>query len=191
MVGLRTVMTLVGVSLSWCIALASQVVRGKESTCPWGAVGSIPGSGTSHGGGNGSPRQHSSLGNPTYRGAWQAAAHGVTKSRTWLRVSMHTCTCWGSTLTGNHMICRLDLVESNRFSSYPMAMSFFLKSVSCCLLSYFINAGKIRCGWQLEGGQGVSEPRHPGWCLHRLAKWHGDSQQGFCPTGTLYLAFVN
>ena len=40
----------------------------------------------------------------------------------------------------------LDLVGSNQFLSCPMAMSFFLKSVSCRLLSYFINAGKIRCG---------------------------------------------
>ena len=126
-----------------------------------------------------------------WTGAWQAAAHGVPKSQTWLRVSMHTCTCWGSRSTGNHTFCHRDLVESNQFSSYPMATSFFLKSVSCRLLSCFINAGKIRRGWQLDGDQGVSEPRHPGWCLHRLAKWHGGSQQGFCPTGTLYLAFVN
>ena len=34
--------------------------------------------------GNGSPLQYSCLENPTGRGAWQAAVHGVTNSRTWL-----------------------------------------------------------------------------------------------------------
>ena len=45
-------------------------------------VGSIPGSGKSPGGGCGSPRQYSCLGNPTDRGAWQATVHGVAKSQT-------------------------------------------------------------------------------------------------------------
>ena len=47
-----------------------------------GDVGSIPGSGTSPGGGNGSPLQYSCLGNPMDGGAWQATVHGVTKSYT-------------------------------------------------------------------------------------------------------------
>ena len=51
-------------------------------------VGSIPGSGKSPGGGRGSPRQYSCLGNPTDRGAWQATVHGVAKSPT--RLSTHT-----------------------------------------------------------------------------------------------------
>ena len=45
-----------------------------------GDAGSIPGLGRLTGGGNSSPRQYSCLGNPTDRGAWQATAHGVTKS---------------------------------------------------------------------------------------------------------------
>ena len=45
-------------------------------------VGSIPGSGRSPGGGNGNPLHYSCLENSTDRGAWQAAAHGVTKSWT-------------------------------------------------------------------------------------------------------------
>ena len=45
-------------------------------------LGSIPGSGTSPGGGNGNSLQYSCLENPTARGAWWATAHGVTKSRT-------------------------------------------------------------------------------------------------------------
>ena len=42
----------------------------------------MPGSGKSSGGGNGSPLQHSCLGNPMDGGAWRAAAHGVAKSWT-------------------------------------------------------------------------------------------------------------
>ena len=34
--------------------------------------------------GNGTPLQHSCLGNPMDGGAWWAAVHGVAKSRTWL-----------------------------------------------------------------------------------------------------------
>ena len=45
-----------------------------------GDAGSVPGSGRSFRGGNGSPRQ-SWLGNPVDRGAWQAAVHGVPKSQ--------------------------------------------------------------------------------------------------------------
>ena len=43
---------------------------------------SILGSGRSPGEENGHPRQDSSLGNPTDRGAWQATVRGVTKSQT-------------------------------------------------------------------------------------------------------------
>ena len=42
-------------------------------------AGSIPGSGRSSGGGHGNPLQYSCLENPMDRGAWQAAAHGVTE----------------------------------------------------------------------------------------------------------------
>ena len=45
-------------------------------------AGSILGSGTSPGGGNGNPPQYSCLGNPIDRGAWQATVHGVAKSWT-------------------------------------------------------------------------------------------------------------
>ena len=48
-------------------------------------VGSIPGSGRSSGGKNGSPLQYSCLENFMDRGAWQATVHGVAKSQTWLR----------------------------------------------------------------------------------------------------------
>ena len=45
----------------------------------WEDPSSIPGSGRSPGEGNASPLQHSCLGNPMDRGAWQAIVHGVAK----------------------------------------------------------------------------------------------------------------
>ena len=51
-------------------------------------MGSIPGSGRSPGGGNGSPLQYSCLENSMNRGAWLATVHVVVKSWTWL--STHT-----------------------------------------------------------------------------------------------------
>ena len=62
-----------------------QWLSGKESACnagDVGDVGSIPGSGRSSGGGNGTPLEDSCLENPMHRGAWEAAVHGVTKSQT-------------------------------------------------------------------------------------------------------------
>ena len=47
-----------------------------------GDLNSIPGSGRSPGGGNDNPLQYSCLENPTDRGAWRAAVHGVAKSQT-------------------------------------------------------------------------------------------------------------
>ena len=47
-----------------------------------GDTGSIPGSGRSPGGGNGTPLQYSCLENPMDRGAWYGAVHGATKSPT-------------------------------------------------------------------------------------------------------------
>ena len=57
----------------------------EESTCNAGdsyrRCGSISGSGSSPGVGNGSPLQYSCLGNLMDRGAWGATVHGVAKSR--------------------------------------------------------------------------------------------------------------
>ena len=46
-----------------------------------GDPGSIPTSGRSPGKGNGYPLQYSCLGNPMYRGAWQATIHRVAAVR--------------------------------------------------------------------------------------------------------------
>ena len=48
-----------------------------------GDESSVPGSGRIPIEGNGNPLQHSCLGNPMDRGAWQATVHGVAKSQTW------------------------------------------------------------------------------------------------------------
>ena len=57
-------------------------LRPKSPPANAGDSSSIPGSGRSPGGGNGSPLQDSCLENPMDRGAWRATLHGVTK--TWL-----------------------------------------------------------------------------------------------------------
>ena len=53
-------------------------------------MGSIPASERRPGGGNGNPLQYSYQGNPTDRGAWWAAVHGVAKSQTRLSDWVHT-----------------------------------------------------------------------------------------------------
>ena len=57
-------------------------LSGKESTCQAGDTGSNPGPRRSPGEGNGNPLQYSCLENPTDRGAWWAAVHGVAASDT-------------------------------------------------------------------------------------------------------------
>ena len=65
-------------------------LEGKASACNAGDLGSIPELGRSSGEGNGNPLQYSCLENPIDRGAWEAAVHGVAKSRT--RLSNFTLT---------------------------------------------------------------------------------------------------
>ena len=61
-------------------ALAVQSVKNLPANA--GEAGSVPGSGRSHGGGNGNPLQYSCLGNRMDRGAWPATVHEVTESDT-------------------------------------------------------------------------------------------------------------
>ena len=56
----------------------------KNPPAKAGDTGSIPGLRRYPGGGNGIPLQCSCLENPTDRGTWRAAVHGVAKSRTQL-----------------------------------------------------------------------------------------------------------
>ena len=57
----------------WYYSSAPDGSDGKESTCHAGDPSSIPGSGRSHGEGNGNPLQYSCLENPMDRGdcPWQ------------------------------------------------------------------------------------------------------------------------
>ena len=52
----------------------------KNPPASAGIAGSVPGSGRSPGEGNGHLFQHSCLGNPMNRGAWQATVPGIAKS---------------------------------------------------------------------------------------------------------------
>ena len=68
-----------------------------------GDLGSILGSGRSPGEGIGNPLQYSCLENPVDGGAWWAAVHRVTQSRTWLKqLSMYACIGEGN---GNPLQC--------------------------------------------------------------------------------------
>ena len=78
-------------------------------------AGSIPGSRSSPGGGNGNPLQYSCLENPMDRGTWWAAIHGVTKSWTWLSDWTHT---QKHTHTYKHM--------------YNWLTAIYLKLTHCC-----------------------------------------------------------
>ena len=68
-----------GLSLKSLIGRAFLVVQ-MVNNLP-GALGFVPGSGRSPGGGNGYPLQHSCWEDPMDRGAWRAAVHGVTNGR--------------------------------------------------------------------------------------------------------------
>ena len=54
----------------------------EDPACSAGDPGLIPGSGRSHGEGNGYPFQYSCLENFMDRGAWWAIVHRAAKSRT-------------------------------------------------------------------------------------------------------------
>ena len=64
----------------------------KESAHTAGDQGSIPGSGRSPGGGQGSPLHYPCLENPMDRGAWQPEVRSITQSPTWLKqLSSNSC----------------------------------------------------------------------------------------------------
>ena len=77
---------------SLIMAWASQMARGKESTCQFRRrrrcrFNPLDG-GRSPGGGHGNPLQYSCLENPMDRGAWWATVHGVPKC--WTRLKQHS-----------------------------------------------------------------------------------------------------
>ena len=72
-------------SLSWASRVTLAVKKPLANAGDLKRHNLIPGSGRSHGGGNGNPLQYSCLENPTDRKTWQATVHGVTES--WLQLS--------------------------------------------------------------------------------------------------------
>ena len=64
-----------------------QRLSSKKSACNAGHPGLIPGWERPPGGGHGNPLQPSCLENPMHRGAWGAAAHGVTQRWSWTGVT--------------------------------------------------------------------------------------------------------
>ena len=79
----------------------------KASAWNAGDLGSIPGLGRSPGEGNGNPLRYSCLENPMDRGAWEAAVHGVAKSRTRLIDFTLTLTRWQSHVSAFNVLSRL------------------------------------------------------------------------------------
>ena len=63
------------IGLPWWLISKESVLNAGDT----GDVGSIPGSGSSPGEGNGNPLQYSYLGNPMDRGTWWTAVHEVTQ----------------------------------------------------------------------------------------------------------------
>ena len=88
----------------------------KASACNAGDLGSIPGSGSSPGEGNGNPLQYSCLENPMGGGAWWATIHRVTKSRT--RLSDFTFTF--ILLLGRKTMTNLDSILKSRDITLPI-----------------------------------------------------------------------
>ena len=62
-------------------SLVKNLLAMQESFCNVGDMGSIPGSGRSHGEGNGDPLPYPCLWNPMDRIAWQATIHEVARVR--------------------------------------------------------------------------------------------------------------
>ena len=79
--------------VTWTSQVAQSVKYSPANAGDVGDAGSIPGSGRSPGEGNGTPLQHSCLGNPMDRGTWRATVHGVAKSWTKLLTHAHTPGC--------------------------------------------------------------------------------------------------
>ena len=77
----------------------------KESAFDAGDLGSIAGSGRSPGEGNGNPLQYYCLENPMDRGGWEATAHRVTKSQTWLK-QLSMLQFMGSQIVGHDLETR-------------------------------------------------------------------------------------
>ena len=86
--GLRTPLRVTPLETVYSICGFSGGLDSKEFACNAGDLGLIPGSGRSPGERNGNPLQYSCLGYPIDRGTWRATVHGVTKSLSFVQVSL-------------------------------------------------------------------------------------------------------
>ena len=131
------------ISLKYSVLLlwASQVAQWEKNgsvvknlPANAGNVSSISGSRRSPGEGNGNPLQHSCLGNPMGRGAWEATVHGFTKqsdimtknllyynSQSYFRTKIAFC-CFKT--------------EGGLQNKYSIYVSYFVEDLRFSLLSY-------------------------------------------------------
>ena len=110
----------------------------KESACNAGDLGSIPGLGSSPGGGHGNPLQYSCWSKPMDRGAWQATVHGAIKeldTTSWLNI---WC-CYSVAKSPNNV--RLLWKRRDIFTSFPQIQA------SACPLPGSSQACRCWPGW--------------------------------------------
>ena len=120
-----------------------------------GDTGLIPGSGRPSGEGNGKPLQNSCLENPMDRGAWRAAGHGVTESRT--RLSNYYCCHSVPGVQAGFRKGRRDRDQiANSHWTIEKAREF-QKNICFCFIDYakaFIwittNCGKFLKSWEYQ-----------------------------------------
>ena len=103
----------------------------EKSSCNAGDPGLTPGSGRSPGERNGNPLQHSCLGNPMDRGAWQATVYGFARIRHDLATkpppsssTQSSRECWNQTLTVSYL--KTPLHKSRGHSSVKFVFFWIL-----------------------------------------------------------------
>ena len=102
--------------------------------------GSIPGSGRSHGEGNGNPLRYSCLENPMDRGDWRATVHRVTKNQTLLKqLSTHMRHIYDFKIFNsiNHMQGKTSLPLP--LSSQAVSLYLFTEAITPTFTSYILS----------------------------------------------------
>ena len=133
---------------------------GKASACNVGDPASIPGSGRSHGEGNGNPLQYSCLENSMDGGAWWATVHGVAQSRTWL-----------SDFTLNLNTWDFECFNCFRFKHIS---SFYLLFSHSVMFDFFIVPRD--CSLPSSSVHGISEAKILEWVWVAMPSSRGSSQ---------------
>ena len=112
-------------------------------------MGWIPGSGRSPGEGNGKPLQYSCLENSMDRGAWQAAVHGVARSRWGLSLGTHTLPrAYAVSSVCEPSFCRRPGCYTGTVCGYkiigPYVKLFGKRNVLGTMVSWLWNSNKAR-----------------------------------------------